>query len=65
MSNINHAALLAALKAIVTECMYCPSEPPYSADSYLPEHLLEAEKQAIKQAEGSTAKFGPAPGRWP
>jgi hypothetical protein len=54
MSNINNAALLAALRAIVAECMRCPPEPPYSADSYLPEHLLEAAQKAIEQVEGNT-----------
>ena len=37
-----HRALLAALKAIVTECMDYPPKPCYSSDSYLPEHLLTA-----------------------
>ncbi|MDO8699233.1 MAG: hypothetical protein Q7J75_02220 [Rhodoferax sp.] len=48
------AMLLAALKAITAECMHCPTVPPYSADSYLPEHLLEAAQLAIEQANGST-----------
>ena len=49
------AALLAALKAIVTECMDYPPEPPYSLDSYLPSHLIEAAQQAIDLAEGGAA----------
>ena len=47
--NIN-AALLAALKAITTECMDYPTEPRYSSDSYLPEHLLKAAQQAVDTA---------------
>lgn len=35
-------ALLAALKAIVNECMDYPPAPRYSTDSYLPPHLLNA-----------------------
>lgn len=53
MSTTTHAALLAALKAIVAECMDYPSKPRYSSDSYLPGHLLEAAQQAIAQADGS------------
>lgn len=53
--NIN-AALLAALKAIFTECMDYPTEPPYSSDSYLPAHLLEAAQRAI----GAAAQGGAA-----
>lgn len=52
--NARQAAVLAALRAIVAECMPFPSERPYSADSYLPEHLLEAAHQAIEQAERTT-----------
>lgn len=47
------AALLVALKAIVTECMDFPPEPRYSHDSYLPPHLLEAAQRAIEQTEGA------------
>jgi len=50
----NTAVLLAALKAIVAECMDYPTEPRYSTDSYLPEHLLEAAQLAIEQANRST-----------
>ena len=49
------AALLAALTAIVAECMDCPPEPPYSTDSYLPPHLLEAALQALERVDGSKA----------
>ena len=47
------AALLAALEAIVLECMDYPPVRPYRSDSYLPEHLLHAAKQAIQTARGS------------
>lgn len=50
-----HAALLAALKAIVNECMDFPPERPYCSDSYIPQHLLEAAQQAVKLAEGGAA----------
>ena len=49
-------ALLAALKAIVNECMDYPPEPRYSTDSYLPPHLLEAAQQAIDLADAAEAK---------
>lgn len=49
------AALLAALQAIVLECMDYPPVRPYSSDSYLPEHLLDAAKQAIQTAGGTAA----------
>ena len=52
-TTTTHDALLAALKAIVIECMACPPKPPYCTDSYLPEHLLEAAQQAIAQADGT------------
>ena len=45
-----HTALLAALRAIVNECKDYPTEPRYSSDSYLPEHLLAAAQQAIDAA---------------
>ena len=45
-----HMAMLAALKAIVAECADYPTEPRYSSDSYLPEHLLAAAQQAIDAA---------------
>jgi len=51
-----HTALLAALKAIVNECMDYPPELRYSHDSYLPEHLLKAAQQAIELAEEAEAK---------
>ena len=57
--NINdntHAALLAALTAIVAECMDYPIGPRYSTDSYLPPHLLEAAQQALEHLDGSKAK---------
>lgn len=54
MNTTPQAAVLSALKAIVAECMPYPSGRPYSADSYLPEHLLEAGQQAIEQAERAT-----------
>lgn len=50
-----HAALLAALKAIVAECMDYPPEPRYSTDSYLPPHLLEAALQALERVDGGKA----------
>ena len=49
-TNSTQTALLAALKAIVAECMDYPAEPSYSSDSYLPQHLLEAAQQAIEAA---------------
>lgn len=42
---------LAALKAIVLETMDYPPIRPFSADSYLPPHLLDAAKRAVKVAE--------------
>lgn len=51
-----HAALLAALKAIVNECMDYPPEPRYSHDSYLPPHLLDAARQAIELVETTEAE---------
>lgn len=59
-SNTTQAALLAALKAIVAECMDYPPEPPYSSDSYLPPHLLAAAQQAIDLAEYESQKGGRA-----
>ena len=56
IDTTTHAALLAALKAIVAECMDYPPVPPFSSDSYLPEHLLTAAKQAIELVEGAEAK---------
>lgn len=52
----NTAALLAALKAIVTECEDYPTEPRYSTESYIPQHLLESAKGAIELVEESDAK---------
>ena len=46
-----NAAVLAALKAIVLECMDCPSVKPYSSDSYLPAHLMQAAQQAIEAVQ--------------
>ena len=46
----SHAGLLAALRAIVAECSDHPTEKPFSSDSYLPEHLLEAAQRAIDAA---------------
>jgi hypothetical protein len=43
---------LAILKAIVLETMDCPPVRPFSADSYLPPHLLDAAQRAIAAAEG-------------
>ena len=43
-------AVLAALQAIVNECTEYHTEPRYSADSYLPAHLLEVAQQAIDAA---------------
>ena len=52
-----HAALLAALTAIVAECMDYPLEPRYSTDSYLPPHLLETAQQALERMKpGKAAK---------
>ena len=50
------AALLAALTAIVAECMDYPIGPRYSTDSYLPPHLLEAAQQALDLSDGGKAK---------
>lgn len=50
-SNTTQAALLAALKAIVNECMDYPSEPRHCHDSYLPPHLLAAAQEAIELAK--------------
>lgn len=49
-ADSTNAALLAALKAIISECMDYPTEPRYSSDSYLPEHLLKAAQQAVDTA---------------
>jgi len=50
---------LAALKAIVLETMDYPPIRPFSADSYLPPHLLDAAKRAVKVAEcrGAFVRF--------
>ena len=48
------AALLTALRAIVTECMDYPPVPRYSADSYLPPHLLKAAQEALELAGRNT-----------
>ena len=45
-----HKEVLKALRAIVNECTDYPTEPRYSADSYLPAHLLEVAQQAIDAA---------------
>ena len=58
--NTPAAALLAALRAIVTECMDYPPVPRYSADSYLPPHLLNAAQRAIEQADSATLNAGVA-----
>jgi len=50
------AALLAALQAIVNECMDYPPQPRHCHDSYLPPHLLAAAQQAIKQATKGVSK---------
>lgn len=50
------AALLAALQAIMNECMDYPPEPPYSHDSYLPPHLLDAARQALDLVESTEAE---------
>jgi|GEM_PF-2409187 len=55
-ANSPKDALLAALKAIVAECVDYPPEPRYSHDSYLPQHLLEAAQKAIEQVEGTEVK---------
>lgn len=47
--------LLAALKAIVLETMDYPPSKPYSADSYLPKHLIDIAQAAINKAEGAAA----------
>ena len=49
-TDTTHTAVLAALKAIVTECADYPTEPRYSTDSYLPAHLLEVAQQALDAA---------------
>jgi hypothetical protein len=49
--NTPQAALLAALQAIVTECMDYPPQPRYCHDSYLPPHLLAAAQAAIELAQ--------------
>lgn len=43
--------LLGALRAIVAECS--PGSMTYSADSYLPEHLLDAASAAIAATEAA------------
>jgi len=48
--------LLAVLKQIVTECMDFPPVKPYSGDSYLPPHLLDAAQAAVANAEGDIAR---------
>ena len=45
------AQLLAALQAIVAECD--GKAAPYSGDSYLPLHLLDAARVAVANAIGS------------
>lgn len=53
-TTATHTAMLAALHAIVNECMDYPPEPRYSHDSYLPAHMLMAAQQAIERACGNT-----------
>ena len=43
-------AMRAALEAIHQETMENPTERPYSSDSYLPVHLIEAAQAALKLA---------------
>ena len=50
-TNTTQAALLAALKAIVNECMDYPPVPRYDHDSYLPPHLLAAAQAALELAK--------------
>ena len=54
-ANTTQAALLAALKAIVNECMDYPPVPRHCHDSYLPPHLIEAAQRAIALTEGGAA----------
>ena len=49
--NTTQTALLAALQAIVNECMDYPPVPRYCHDSYLPPHLLAAAQAAIELAD--------------
>jgi hypothetical protein len=44
--------LFTALRDIVLETMDCPPVRPFSAASYLPQHLLDAAQRAIAAAEG-------------
>jgi hypothetical protein len=44
--------LLAALKAIVIECMDYPPVKPISSDSYIPPKMLAAAQAAITKALG-------------
>lgn len=43
--------LTGALQAIVDECDSPSSRPPYSADSYLPAHLLVRVRTALARAK--------------
>lgn len=45
--------LLEALQSIVCEVMDCPPTRPYSADSYLPAHLVAAAQSAIEQCHSA------------
>jgi hypothetical protein len=47
--------LLEALQNIVYEVMDCPPTRPYSADSYLPAHLIVAAQAAIKNYHDDAA----------
>lgn len=47
--------LLEALQNIVYEVMDCPPTRPYSADSYLPAHLIAAAQAAIKNYHDDAA----------
>lgn len=48
--------LLEAIKGIVNEVMNYPPTRPYSADSYLPTHLIVAAQAAIEKChtQGAT-----------
>ncbi len=59
-TSSTQAALLAALKAIVTECMDYPPVPRHCHDSYLPAHLLLDAQEALRLAEYESQKGGRA-----
>lgn len=56
----NYAKVLVALDSIVLETMDNPPARPYSADSYLPPHLLKAAQSALFNAKADWGSASPA-----